>query len=78
MHLSAKGFAPETIGRAMREASPDLHDRKRGHIDDDVRRTVRAAVRVHQLSRERDRSRGRERARALIVQLCGRHALFRG
>ena len=39
--LAAKGFAPEAIGRTLRESSPDLDERKRGHVNDCVRLTAR-------------------------------------
>jgi hypothetical protein len=43
----------------MREASPEIEERKRGHVEDYVQRTVEVAVRFH----ERQRGRGRERER---------------
>jgi hypothetical protein len=51
--LLERGFAPPTIRQAIREASPDLADRKHGHVEDYVRRTVEAATRSHLRARER-------------------------
>jgi hypothetical protein len=46
-HLVERGFEPSTVERAMTAASPDLEERKPGHVQDYVRRTVEAAVEIH-------------------------------
>jgi hypothetical protein len=60
VRLLTRGCEPALIRQAMREASPDLEERKRGHVEDYVRRTVEAAVRFHERSRARGRNRGRD------------------
>jgi hypothetical protein len=52
-HLVERGFQRATIERAMHAASPDLEERKPGHVQDYVRRTVEAAVEIRSLERER-------------------------
>jgi hypothetical protein len=54
----APGLDPATLDRptirqAVREASPNLEERKRGHVEDSVQRTVDVAF------QERQRGRGR-------------------
>jgi len=57
--LVDRGFERATIERALREASPDLEERKRGHVQDYVRRTVDVAF---EIGREREREAAVERA----------------
>jgi hypothetical protein len=57
IRLAAAGYEPETIRQAVRAASPNLEERKRGHVEDYVRRTVDAAVQAHERRVERERNR---------------------
>jgi hypothetical protein len=59
--LVAAGYKPETIRCALRMASPDLKERKRGHIEDYVRRTVDAAISEQQRRIQREQSSKRNR-----------------
>jgi hypothetical protein len=59
MRLAERGFDTEAIAQAIRTASPRLEERKRGHVEDYVRRTVEAAVREGERER-REREEERE------------------
>jgi anti-sigma28 factor (negative regulator of flagellin synthesis) len=50
--LARRGRSEEYIGQAIREASPNLAERKAGHIEDYITRTALKAVQEH--SRTRD------------------------
>jgi hypothetical protein len=52
LHLVRRGYDRDTIERAMRATSPEIEERKRGHVRDYVSRTVEAAARVHDRERE--------------------------
>jgi hypothetical protein len=60
IRLAAAGYEPATIEQAVRAGSPDLEERKRGHVDDYVERTVEAAMEAQARRVERERSRDRE------------------
>jgi hypothetical protein len=53
VRLVHRGYAPAAIRECLRQASPDLERRKRGHVEDYVQATVEAAVKFHTLARER-------------------------
>ncbi len=59
VRLAERGFEPDAMAHAIRAVSPRLEERKRGHVEDYVRRTVEAAVR--EVERERTEREGRER-----------------
>jgi hypothetical protein len=61
IRLAAAGYEPETIRQAVRAASPNLEERKRGHVEDYVRRTVDAAVEAQARRVERERENDLER-----------------
>src|SRR5262249_43293816 len=50
--LARRGWTEESIGRAIREASPNLAERKVGHIDDYVTRTAIKAVEQYGQNRD--------------------------
>jgi hypothetical protein len=52
-HLVERGYEPRTIERAMTAASPDLEERKPGHVRDYVHRTVESAVEIYSQERAR-------------------------
>jgi hypothetical protein len=51
-----RGFAAERIKAAMREASPKLHKRKKGHVDDYINRSVDKAFEQFRHSAQGDRN----------------------
>ena len=60
LRLAERGFEADAIAQAIRTASPSVEERKRGHVEDYVRRTVEAAVRAVERER-REREEERER-----------------
>jgi hypothetical protein len=56
---SDRYYDAATIRQAVRDASPNLEERKRGHVDDYVERPVEAALEAQARRVERERSRDR-------------------
>jgi hypothetical protein len=50
--LARRGWTKEGIGRAIREASPHLAERKAGHVEDYISRTVGKAMQEHDRFRD--------------------------
>ena len=55
--IAKAGHEPETVAYALRHGSPNLDERKKGHIDDYVSRTTGKVMELEEVVRARDKMR---------------------